>query len=169
MATSSDSQNRVWTQRGARVPSDMNSSSRTERGSVESCPVSTTAGERVEWLTVAALAIGPVPARQEFWLCRDPSCDVVYFGEGGTLVRRAELHADPGFKAGSTGLVCYCFQYRRCDLARGYVESGSTQVLKILRSKIAAGDCACQVRNPSGRCCLGEARQVVQEMAAAGR
>lgn len=141
----------------------------TAPSGTDACPVSGFPGERVEWLTVAALTAGPVPPRQEFWLCRDPACDAVYFGSAGATVSRAELTVEPGFKAGSTGLVCYCFHHRRHEIARDIAASGHTQVIDALRAKIQAGQCACKIRNPSGKCCLGEVQQAVHELLSCSR
>jgi hypothetical protein len=137
--------------------------SKTDHAETHSCPVSGFPGEPVEWLTVAALASGPVPSRQEFWLCRDPACETVYFGSAGALLERAELTVQPGFKAGSTGLLCYCFQHRRDEITCELEASGRTRILDVLRAKMRVGQCACQVRNPSGKCCLGDIQRIIRD------
>ena len=70
------------------------------QGRVEpsSCPGRGKRGKSVEWLTVAALTTGSVPPRQSFWLCRDPECDLVYFGDRGTTLQVEDLNVEPGFK-----------------------------------------------------------------------
>ncbi|HEY6324505.1 MAG TPA: hypothetical protein VJA16_23410 [Thermoanaerobaculia bacterium] len=37
-------------------------------------------------------------------------------------------------------------------------------MLAAIRERVQAGDCACEVRNPTGRCCLGEVQRVVREL-----
>ena len=64
----------------------------------DSCPVNGVVGKPVEWLTVAALTTESVPPRQTFWLCRDPNCEVAYFGEEGALVTTSDMAVSPGFK-----------------------------------------------------------------------
>lgn len=126
------------------------------------CPVSAGEGPPVAWRTVAALTRGALPPRQTFWLCTDPHCDVVYFGSEGVLLRRQDLVVDPGFKAGSDGLVCYCFDYRRSDLAGERSQGGPTTFLQEIKSQVRAGNCACEVKNPSGKCCLAEVQRILK-------
>ena len=72
----------------------------------------------MEWLIVAALATTRVPPRRNFWLCEDSHCDVVYFGENGTLLQTRDLRVIPSFKRGPgrSDLVCYCFLYSHQDI-----------------------------------------------------
>jgi hypothetical protein len=121
----------------------------------------------VAWQTVAALTRGPVPPCQGFWLCRAPGCEVVYFGAAGDLLRDVDLHVMPGFKiVGGEGLLCYCFLHRRADLARELAETGSIQVLEAIKAQVQAGNCACEVRNPAGKCCLGEVQAAIRQLQA---
>lgn len=63
-------------------------------------------------------------------------------------------------KAGGSDLVCYCFAItgERADAASfGYV-----------RERVLAGGCACEVKNPSGKCCLPELREAVARRGRSG-
>lgn len=73
-----------------------------------------------------------------------------------------DLHLVPGFKtAGPAALVCYCFLHDRAEIERELRASGHTTVPQRIKAEIEAGNCACEVRNPAGRCCLGEVNQAV--------
>jgi hypothetical protein len=126
------------------------------------CPRSASPGQPVEWRTVAALVSGPVPPRQTLWMCRDPECEVVYFGDRGASFVQDELRVVPGFKAGSDGLVCYCFLHRRSAIEQEVEATGASAILERVTARVRARECACEVRNPSGRCCLGELQQHVR-------
>lgn len=126
------------------------------------CPASGSAGKAVDWMTVAALAQGRVPPRQEFRLCRDAECEVVYYGSTGTVLSVDDLTVQPGFKRGSDGLVCYCFLHRTADIARQLGKTGETDVFESIQRQVQAGNCACEVRNPSGKCCLGEVQEAIR-------
>ena len=128
------------------------------------CPVDRSRGRPVEWLTVAALSHGVIPRRQRLWICLSPACEVVYFGEQGAQLTASELTVHPGFKHGSDGLLCYCFQHRRPDLARELAETGFTAVFDEIKGEVQAGNCACEVKNPTGRCCLGEVQAAIREL-----
>ena len=128
------------------------------------CPASGFEGKPVDWTTVAALTAGPVLPKQDFRLCRDAGCDVVYYGSAGAVLKAGDLYVQPGFKEGSDGLVCYCFLHRRSDIARQLSETGETDVFDSIKSEVQAGNCACEVRNPSGKCCLGEVQQAIRSL-----
>ena len=133
-------------------------------GNAARCPASGYEGKPVDWTTVAALTSGPVPSRQDFRLCRDPECEVVYYGSAGTVLRTGDLNVQPGFKEGSGGLVCYCFLHREADVARELAERGTTGIFDSIKRQVKAGNCACEVRNPSGKCCLGEVQGANQRL-----
>lgn len=128
------------------------------------CPTSGSEGKAVDWTTVAALATGPVPPKQEFRLCRDPECDVVYYGSDGAVLTVAQLSVKPGFKKGSDGLVCYCFLHREEDIRRQLGERGTTDLFDSIKRQVQAGNCACRVRNPSGKCCLKDAQETLRRL-----
>lgn len=92
---------------------------------------------------------------QAYYFCSSPECDVVYFGEDGTTVSRAQLRSEVGQKSTVPDrLLCYCFDIRLSDIA------SSTKKGQTLRDYViqqtASGVCACETRNPSGRCCLAD-------------
>lgn len=126
------------------------------------CPANGFAGKPVDWRTVAALASGRVPPKQEFRLCRDAECEVVYYGSAGSVLAVSDVNVSPGFKAGGDGLVCYCFLHHEDDIAREVTETGTTHVLQSIKDEVQAGNCACEVRNPSGKCCLGEVQETIR-------
>ncbi len=136
----------------------------TAPAEIGSCPRSGSTCESVDWLTVAALIKGRVPARQDFRLCRDPDCDVVYFGSAGAELRAEDLKVAPGFKEGSDGLVCYCFLHHVSDIEAEIADTGQTGVLGSIKAEVQAGNCACEVRNPSGKCCLGEVQRTINQI-----
>ena len=128
------------------------------------CPVSGSSGKPVDRTTVAALAKGRVPPKQDFRLCRDAACEVVYYGSAGTVLTADDLTIHPGFKNGSDGLVCYCFLHRKDDISRQLQETGQTDIFESIKSEVQAGNCACEVRNPSGKCCLGEVQEAIHSL-----
>lgn len=119
------------------------------------CPRSGHVGEPVAWRTVAALTSIPLPPKQNFRLCRDPDCDLVYFGDAGARIVLSALGVRPGFKRGGD-LLCYCFQLCRQEVESEMATKGATSIPERIASQVKAGACACDVRNPSGKCCLKE-------------
>jgi len=108
---------------------------------------------------------GVVPPRQRYWLCRELGCEVVYFGEDATALTASDMNVAPGFKSRSPeALVCYCFQYRRGEIEAELLADGHTSIPDRITAEVQAGNCACEVRNPTGRCCLGEVTTAIQEI-----
>ncbi|MFL6237065.1 MAG: putative iron-sulfur cluster-binding metallochaperone [Thermoanaerobaculia bacterium] len=126
---------------------------------IPSCPACGCRSQSVESSTVAALVAGPVPAHQKFWLCRDRDCEVTYFGDAGARFRISNLRFLPAFKSESPeALVCFCFLHPRMEIESELRHSGTSTLVDRIAAKVKARDCACEVRNPSGRCCLADVR-----------
>ena len=60
--------------------------------------------------------------------------------------------------------LCYCFEYSREDIRRDIDVSGSTLILERIKAEVQEGFCACEVKNPSGACCLGDITRTIQEL-----
>lgn len=88
----------------------------------------------------------------DYYFCTDPECDVVYFGADASLIHRAELRTVVGQKSTDPDrTVCYCFGVTAAEVLG---PSGEGRAYVVERTR--CGDCACTIRNPSGRCCLGD-------------
>ncbi len=126
------------------------------------CPTCDHEGPGVDRQTVAAMTRDRVAPRQDYRLCRELECPTVYYGDRGTLHGIADMHVVPGFKtAGPEGPVCYCFMHSRREIEEELQAGGETTVPQRITAQIKAGNCACEVRNPAGHCCLGEVNQAV--------
>ncbi len=120
------------------------------------CPESGETGEAVKWLTIAALSRGAVPPRQGTWLCPNPECDVVYFGDRGLKLSTAQVRWEPE-------LVCHCFRHLYSEVEEEVLATGESSILESIRAQVLEKSCACEVRNPTGKCCLKNVRRVVDE------
>ena len=93
-----------------------------------------------------------------FRFCPDRECAIVYFDEQGSRVFTVEdLRTTVGVKA-STGPIplCYCFGFDESHLREEIAETATATIPERISHLIREGLCACDVRNPSGKCCLGE-------------
>lgn len=113
-------------------------------------------------LTVNALArISGAPHR----FCADPACEIVYFTAADTFTvhdLRVPVWQKEPFGA---RMVCYCFGENETDIAREISEQGASRAVERVREHIAAGRCACELRNPRGACCLGDVIAAVKRVA----
>lgn len=89
--------------------------------------------------------------------CDSPDCDVVYFGEqNGVTFTKHQLKVSVGVKekAGERPL-CYCFRHSVATITEELRTKGRSDAQEDIRRKMKDPGCSCEVKNPSGSCCLG--------------
>ena len=129
------------------------------------CPACGKKGKPVAVLTVKSLVRDHtrVPSSVSYSLCRTTECDVVYFSDQAVF-RKPDLKVRVGIKETADPVpLCYCFDYSREDVRRHIESTGRTTILEEIKVEVQSGFCACEVKNPSGACCLGEVTRAIQE------
>ncbi len=87
--------------------------------------------------------------KQGYYFCTDPACKVVYFGQDDTVINLSALKTRVGQKETQQDRpICYCF-----DVTQQQAQLDSS-IKKFVVQKTKAAQCACEIRNPSGKCCL---------------
>ncbi len=135
---------------------------------VMACPVSGARSKQVDMLTVSSL-VRQLPLgmpNTEYYFCEAADCDVVYFpfNSQAPLFRRADLLVRVGSKETEDPIpVCYCFGFTREDIQKEITETGDSTVANRISAEVKAGTCACEVKNPSGKCCLGDVTRIVKD------
>ena len=135
---------------------------------VMACPVNGARSKQVDMLTVKSL-VRQLPLgmpKTQYYFCEAPGCDAVYFplDAQAPLFRRGDLIVGVGSKETEDPIpVCYCFGFTRKDIQREIAETGDSTVANRISAEVKAGNCACEVKNPSGKCCLGDVARVVEE------
>ena len=88
---------------------------------------------------------------QGYYFCDDPRCDVVYFGRDDSVITTSALRTPVGVKQKSNNAtLCYCFGIT----LSAFIADPKLKVFVAKKTK--EKQCACDIRNPSGRCCLKE-------------
>ncbi len=135
--------------------------------SVMACPVNGVRSKQVDMLTVRSLVrhlrLGMPNA--QYYFCEAQNCEVVYFPSNpqAPIFRRAHLLVRVGAKEATDPIpVCYCFGFTRKDIQDEVAETGRSTIADQITAEVKAGNCACEVKNPSGRCCLGNIPRVSQ-------
>ena len=95
--------------------------------------------------------------------CPNADCAIVYFDDAGRTFRKDDLRIAVWQKepVGSR-MICYCFNETEATIRVEIERSGTTNVIQRVRDHIAAGRCACAIRNPRGACCLGDVAETVK-------
>ena len=100
---------------------------------------------------------------EAYRFCPDPSCDVVYYG--GTRFTVNDLRELVSAKTtGDARPICYCFGFTEGDARAEIKRTAHSAIPATISRLIKAGMCACEVRNPSGACCLGEVTRTVKRL-----
>jgi len=145
-----------------------------KRTGVASCPTCGERGKSVDTVTLKALLsvplteVGPDP----YFFCRTAACPTVYFAAtGGQQFTEASLRERVHQKhpADDDVFVCYCFRHTPATIKAELIGTDRTDVIEAITAGIQAGQCACEIRNPQGSCCLGNVRALVRGLAGAAR
>jgi hypothetical protein len=108
-----------------------------------------------------------MPATQ-YYFCEARDCDVVYFplDPQAPVFRRDDLLVRVGAKEEADPIpVCYCFGFTQKDIENEIVSTSRSTVAERISEEVRQGNCACEVKNPSGKCSLGDVTRIVRDRA----
>jgi DNA-binding transcriptional MerR regulator len=93
---------------------------------------------------------------------------VVYFAAvAGAIFTADALRVRVGLKVKDDPVpLCYCFGFEETDARAEIALTGRTTIPQRITAFIKQGMCACEERNPSGACCLGEVNKAVKRLMA---
>ena len=100
--------------------------------------------------------------------CSARDCSIVYFEDkGGHQFTVDDLRIRVGLKVTDDPIpLCYCFGFDDKHIRDEIEQTGSTSVPEKVSRLIREGLCACEDRNPSGLCCLGEVNKAAKHLTA---
>ena len=135
---------------------------------INTCPECGKTGKPVQGQTVKAVLSLSLRELQDvqYLFCRTQTCPVVYFSATGEQtftveqVREKVYQKEPEAK---DVFICYCFRYTVGDLRDASPDERSA-IVDNINSGINAGQCACDLRNPQGSCCLGNVRGMIRKL-----
>ncbi len=135
------------------------------------CPSCRQEGKSLDTVTLKSLLTVPLTELRavEYRFCRTPDCPTVYYSADGEQqfgeddIREQVYQKHP---ASDDVLVCYCFVYSPATIRAELSQTGHSSAVESITAGIQAGQCACDIRNPQGSCCLGNVRAVVERGAA---
>jgi hypothetical protein len=132
------------------------------------CPVCREKGKPVQRQTVKALLSVSLREVQgvEYLFCKTQTCPVVYFSSDGEQtfiveqVRERVYQKEPDAEE---VFVCYCFRHTVGDIRAASSETRAA-IVDDINTGINAEQCACDLRNPQGSCCLGNVRGLIKRL-----
>jgi hypothetical protein len=135
------------------------------------CPTNQQIGKSVDLLTVKALLALPLTQLppDAYHFCRASDCHTVYYSADGTSrfneddLREKVYQKHPN---DDDVLVCYCFRHTVGSIRKEIEKTGASSAITAITNGIKAEQCACEIRNPDGGCCLGNVRATVRRLTA---
>ena len=132
---------------------------------VGACPECGATGQSVmvrtikNWLVTSHVT--GVPALP-FYFCKRGDCPIVYFSEDGSIqYTKDEIRYPVGSRESKgSATICYCFGVTEELIAEEVRKTGQSTYSSWIAKEVKQGNCACDVRNPSGKCCLKEVKKV---------
>lgn len=102
----------------------------------------------------------------QYYFCKESDCPTVYYNDGGQTFTERNLRERIYQKNPNDGSVhvCYCFQHSPKSIRAEMELTGKSTVVDSITAGIQAGQCACDVRNPQGSCCLGNVNKLVKQL-----
>lgn len=135
---------------------------------VNACPECGKSGKPVEGQTVKSLlSVSLREVREmQYLFCRTESCPVVYFSSDSEQVITVEEVREQVYQKEPEAedvFVCYCFRHTVGEL-RAAPQEGRIAIVDNINAGISAGQCACDLRNPQGSCCLGNVNRLIKRL-----
>lgn len=138
-------------------------------GSKAPCPTCQQTGKLLDSLTLKAMLAVPLTEVRpvEYRFCRTPECPTVYYSVDGLQCFGEDSLREPVYQKHPDDdgvFVCYCFRHTVGNIRDELTRTRTSTVVAAITAGIQAGQCACDIRNPQGSCCLGNVRAVVQRL-----
>ena len=135
---------------------------------VNACPECGKIGKPVDGQTVKAMLSVSLRSVQDtkYLFCRTQTCPVVYFSGDSEQtftveqIRERVYQKEPEVQ---DVFICYCFRYTVGNLRASSPENRIV-IVDDINTGINAGQCACDLRNPQGSCCLGNVRGMIKRL-----
>ncbi len=107
-----------------------------------------------------------IQCKEGYSYCKTPSCNVIYFKDTNILTQK-NLTVDVGVKENSKlQTVCYCFDWNKSKITQQLKDTGSCDALEDIKSKMSTIGCSCETLNPSGKCCLKDVTEAINNIKA---
>ncbi|MDN5325801.1 MAG: hypothetical protein PWP41_497 [Moorella sp. (in: firmicutes)] len=119
------------------------------------CPECGTSGKRVASLTIASLLNTEVRENltaTRYNLCLSPSCQVVYYGDDGSLFTKDQVRVPVWFKEQAPPrIICYCKNVTDSEILEHIVTRQCCNSLQDIREHTRANTGhECLTKNPAG-------------------
>ena len=139
----------------------------TAKAGTNTCPECGQPGKSVETKTLKQM-VQPwhleLVNKPGFLFCRSKDCDMVYFHPDGECLHKPDVRVRVGIKETEDPVpICYCFGFTEAMAVEEIRATGISTIMQRITAEVKADNCACEIRNPQGSCCLGNVQAAVKQ------
>ncbi|MGZ5054731.1 MAG: putative iron-sulfur cluster-binding metallochaperone [Methylobacter sp.] len=95
-----------------------------------------------------------------YYFCSAKICLVGYFSSVNNIIPKQHLRS---YQAIQNDALCYCFDIDANQYLSALKAHCAKHIKYFVIQRINAGECACEIRNPSGQCCLANFKRLENE------
>lgn len=89
--------------------------------------------------------------QEKYYFCSTKECHVGYFSSTDDIIPKQSLRTYQEIEADK---LCYCFDINTGQYLAALKANNAETIKNFVIEKTKSGECACEVKNPSGQCCL---------------
>ena len=99
-------------------------------------------------------------APESYYYCPHKNCSVGYFTLTGLIIPKQHLRTVADIEYNK---LCYCFDIDVAQYMSALEDKSAEAIKSFVIQLTKSGDCGCETRNPSGRCCLADFKKLEKE------
>lgn len=92
-------------------------------------------------------------APNDYYFCLTKECSIGYFSATGNSIPKQVLRS---YQDITDDKICYCFDISTKQYRSALSDNTAETLKNFIIQKTKSGECACEIRNPSGQCCLAK-------------
>lgn len=93
----------------------------------------------------------------DYYFCDEQSCALVYFSASNKQIYKQQISV---FDSARAAKLCYCFDVDKEVYIQALANNSAAEIKQFVVQKTQASLCACEIKNPSGRCCLADFKKL---------
>lgn len=93
----------------------------------------------------------------DYYFCSNSACSLAYFSLGLQKIYKKQLSV---FDVTRAEKLCYCFDVDKELYIQALAGNKAEEIKQFVVQRTQAKLCACEVKNPSGRCCLVDFKKI---------
>lgn len=97
--------------------------------------------------------------QEKYYFCPAKECPVGYFSSTGHIIPKRSLRTHQEIEVDK---LCYCFDINTEQYLSALKANNADAIKNFVIQKTKSGDCACEIKNPSGQCCLARFKTLAQ-------